>query len=66
MAAAWKPLGPVIEMRANAMQPGIIPDTPESSLTRTFKQMPGSPANANYSVQVSLPAGAPGDNVKLF
>ena len=28
------------------------------SLTRTFKQMPGSPANANYSFQVSLPAGA--------
>ena len=26
-------------------------------ITRTFKQMPGTPANANYSVQVSVPAG---------
>lgn len=26
-------------------------------ITRTFKQMPGAPANANYSVQVTVPAG---------
>ncbi|HQZ31429.1 MAG TPA: S8 family serine peptidase [Arenimonas sp.] len=26
-------------------------------LTRTFKQMPGAPAGANYTVQVSVPAG---------
>ncbi|MCX7032723.1 MAG: S8 family serine peptidase [Arenimonas sp.] len=26
-------------------------------ITRTFKQMPGAPAGANYTVQVSVPAG---------
>ena len=37
LAAAWPPLGPQVELRHNAMQPGAIPDDSEAGLTRRFE-----------------------------
>lgn len=36
LATGWSPLGPQVEVRASAMQPGAIPDDNEAGLTRTF------------------------------
>ncbi|MFN0126022.1 MAG: S8 family serine peptidase [Verrucomicrobiales bacterium] len=36
LAVGWSPLGPQVEMRASAIQPGAITDDSEAGLTRTF------------------------------